>query len=63
MAEFTTTNLHGFHCDHYVECYILKSGECVARDRIPVTIYYIMKLVIEFPLFLQLICIRFCLMR
>ncbi|WP_420488316.1 nucleotide-binding domain-containing protein [Gottfriedia acidiceleris] len=40
MAEFTTTtNLHEFHCDYYVVCYIVKNGECVARDRIPVTIY------------------------
>ncbi|WP_353615941.1 hypothetical protein [Bacillus sp. AFS096315] len=38
--------MHEFHCDHYVVCYIVKNGECVARNRIPVTI-----LVIEFPLF------------
>ncbi|WP_353616022.1 hypothetical protein [Bacillus sp. AFS088145] len=31
--------MHDYHCEHYVECYIVKNGECVARDRIPVTIY------------------------
>ena len=28
-----------FNGPHYVECYLVKNGVCVARDKIPVNIY------------------------
>lgn len=35
LTHFEVTSFAG---EHYVECYIVKSGVCVARERIPVTI-------------------------